>query len=66
MGMPAWAGSPLNAVAVGGSLTAVTLMVLLIVLLASVPSVTWKTTVRDAVVGSSDVFVYFTLRSAVW
>ena len=67
--MPACAGSPEKARAVGASLTAVTLIVLLTVLLrlfVAPPSSTWKTTVRDAVVGSSEVFAYFTLRSADW
>ncbi len=67
--MPACAGRPLKAKAVGASLTAVMAMLLVMMLLrlfVALPSFTWKLTVRVAVEGSSEVLVYFTVRSADW
>ena len=69
IGIPACAGRPANANATGGSLTAVTLIVLVMMLLRlfdPAPSLTWKETVRVAVDGAFDVFEYITERNALW
>ena len=66
IGMPACAGRFEYANAVGGSFTAVMLIVLVMMLLRlfdEAPSFAWNDTVRADVDGSSDVLVYFTLRN---
>src|SRR5439155_896405 len=67
--MPAWAGRFVNPLAVGGSLTAVTVTVVvtwLLRLLRPAPSLTCQVTVRAEVFGFSELLLYVTARRADW
>ena len=57
---------PLSSTAVGGSLTAATVMPRVAESLSAVSSVTVNVTVRASVDGPSEVLTYVTSRSAAW